>query len=385
MLRVAIVAGEPSGDLLAAGLLRALKAKAGRIAAEGIAGPRMRAEGCEAWESIDRLAVMGLPEIIRRYPELRALQRETVRRVIATRPDVFIGVDAPEFNLGIEVAVREAGIPTVHYVSPSVWAWREGRIRTILRGVDLMLTLFPFEARHFERYSLPVVCVGHPMVEELASAATRPQARAALEVPADTRLLALLPGSRMSELRHHAAPFLLAAAACRQAMPGLKVMVPLLTREAAASVQAAQARVAPGLAVDYVIGRSREVLAAADAALIVSGTATLEALLLDCPMVVAYRAHWLSYALIRPLIRIRRFALPNLLAEEDVVAECIQRNANPATMSARLLELLGDAEAARRQRGRFAAIRAALPAGASGRAADAVLALHERVRENSRR
>ncbi|MCG3200821.1 MAG: Lipid-A-disaccharide synthase [Gammaproteobacteria bacterium] len=383
MLRVAIVAGEPSGDLLAAGLLRALKAKSQGLAAAGIAGPRMRAQGCEAWESIDRLAVMGLPEIIRRYPELRALQRETVRRIIAMRPDVYIGVDAPEFNLGIEVEVRAAGIPTVHYVSPSVWAWREGRIRTILRGVDLMLTLFPFEARHFERYSLPVVCVGHPLVEELASAAARPRARAALEVPADTPLLALLPGSRMSELRHHAAPFLLAAAGCRRAMPALKVMVPLLTREAAASVQAVQARVAPGLAVDYVIGRSREVLAAADAALIVSGTATLEALLLDCPMVVAYRAHWLSYALIRPLIRTRRFALPNLLAEADVVPECIQRDAKPATMSARLLGLLGDAGSARRQRVGFAAIRAALPAGASGRAADAVLALRERVRENS--
>ncbi len=385
MLRVAIVAGEPSGDLLAAGLLRSLKARADRVEAEGIAGPRMRAAGCEAWAGIDRLAVMGLPEIIRRYPELRALQRETVRRVIAMRPDVFIGVDAPEFNLGMEVAVRAAGIPTVHYVSPSVWAWREGRIRTILRGVDLMLTLFPFEARHFERYSLPVECVGHPLVEELASAAARPQARARLGVPADARLLALLPGSRISELRHHAAPFLLAAAACRQAMPGLKVMVPLLTGEAAAAVKAVQARVAPDLAPDYVIGRSREVLAAADAALIVSGTATLEALLLDCPMVVAYRAHWLSYALIRPLIRIRRFALPNLLAEEDLVAECIQRAANPATMSARLLELLTGAEAAGRQRAGFAAIRAALPAGASGRAADAVLALHERLRENGGR
>jgi lipid-A-disaccharide synthase len=385
MLRVAIVAGEPSGDLLAAGLIRALRDRVEGLAVAGIAGPRMCAAGCEAWESIDRLAVMGLPEIIRRYPELKALQRETIRRVIAMRPDVFIGVDAPEFNLGIEVAVRGAGIPTVHYVSPTVWAWREGRIRTILRGVDLMLTLFPFEARHFERYSLPVVCVGHPLAEELAAGPTRHDARARLGLTADVRVLALLPGSRTSEQRHHAGPFLQAAAACRQAMPALKVMVPLLNEQAVAGVKAAQDRVAPDLAVDYVVGRSRDVLAAADAALIVSGTATLEALLLDCPIVVAYRAHWLSYALIRPLIRIRRFAMPNLLAGKDLVPECIQRDANPATMAARLLELLGDADAARRQREGFAAIRATLAIGASRRAADAVLALHERLRENSGR
>lgn len=379
MLRVAIVAGEPSGDLLAAGLLRAISARVA-TAAEGIAGPRMIEAGCRAWDGIERLAVMGLPEIIRRYPELRRLQRQTIERIIAMRPDVCIGVDAPEFNLGIEKAVRAAGIRTVHYVSPSVWAWREGRLRTIRAGVDLMLTLFPFEARYYEQRDIPVCFVGHPLVEELARVATRDECRASLGLDAGARVVAVLPGSRGSELRYHAEPFIAAVARCARQVRGLCAIVPVLDERAAAVMRGAAQRL--DVDVRIVIGRAREVLRAADAGLIASGTATLEALLLGCPMVVAYRVHWLSYGLIRPLIRIDRFALPNLLAGRAIVPERIQREATPASLAAALLPLLEDTGAADAQREAFRSVRGQFGLGASERAAQAVLKLLGRLGDN---
>lgn len=385
MLRVAIVAGEHSGDLLAAGLIRALRDRVGALEVSGIAGPAMQAEDCAVWDSIDRLAVMGLPEIIRRYPELKALQRETIARVIALRPDVFIGVDAPEFNLGLEIAVRAAGIPTVHYVSPSVWAWREGRLKTIRRGVDLMLTLFPFEASWFRDHTLPVEFVGHPLSDDLADGPTRAASRASLGWDAEEPVLAVLPGSRMSELKHHAEPFLKAAARCAERIAGLRVAVPLVDARAVERWRNAAAQYAPELAISTYVSRSRDVLAAADVALIASGTATFEALLLGCPMVIAYRGHWLSYALIRPLIRVNRFGLPNLLAGTDVVPECIQRDANAQTLADRLMALLGNAQARAAQRECFMRLKAQLGRGASDRAAAAVLALLGRLRENTGR
>lgn len=385
MLRVALIAGEPSGDLLGAGLLRALAMQSGPIDAQGIAGPAMIEAGCRAWDGIERLAVMGLPEIIRRYPELRRLQRQTIARVISMRPDVLIGIDAPEFNLGLEKAVRAAGIRTVHYVSPSVWAWREGRLKTIRAGVDLMLTLFAFEARYYHQRGIPVSFVGHPLVEELADAPDRATARAGLGIDAAQRVLAVLPGSRGSELKHHTGVFLLAAGLCAAQIPGLAVIVPVLSERAAAAIREVRQAVAPALDVRIEVGKTRQVLAAADAGLIASGTATLEALLLDCPMVVAYRVHWLSYLLIRPLIRIDRFALPNLLAGGDIVPECIQRAATPAALAAALMELLQGAGAASRQRENFRRLRSEMGGGASARAAAAVLGLTGALRDNGQR
>ncbi|MGQ0657695.1 MAG: lipid-A-disaccharide synthase [Chromatiales bacterium] len=385
MLRVGVVAGEPSGDLLAAGLVRALRARVDALEIMGIAGPAMEAAGCVAWERADRLAVMGLPEIIRRYPELRRLQRRTIEYFREIRPDVFVGVDAPEFNLGIEAALRAAGIPTVHYVSPTVWAWREGRLKTIRRAVDLMLALFPFEETYYRDQRLPVAYVGHPLADELAEPPGREAARRILGLDSGCAVLAVLPGSRGSEIRHHVRPFLEAAQICAEAEPDLQVAVALVSEVAVGVLREAQARYAPNLSLCIYPGRAREVLGAADAALIASGTATLEAMLLGCPMVVAYRAAWLSYLIIRPLIRISRFALPNLLAGEDIVPECIQGAAEPRRLARQLLPLLKSDVARACQRERFQALKAVLRRGASERAAEAVLALLQGVRDNSRR
>ncbi len=375
MRQVCIVAGEPSGDLLAAALIRALRARVSDLEFTGIAGPAMQAAGCAVWESLDPLSVMGVPEIIRRYPELRALQRRAIEHFRTLRPDVYIGVDAPEFNLGVEVALHAAGIRTAHYVSPTVWAWREGRLKNVRRGVDLMLTLFPFEEDYYRARGVPVAFVGHPLADELAVAPRRDDVRLALGLDGTRPLLALLPGSRGSELRHHAAPFLRTASLCAEAHPELQVAAPLVDAHAAAALEAARARFAPSLPMKLYAGRSREVLAAADIGLIASGTATLEAMLLGCPMVVAYRAAWLSYILIRPLIRISRFALPNLLAGEAIVPECIQGDARPCRMAREVLALLESSEAQARQRERFRALQGRLGRNASERAADAVLAL----------
>ena len=207
MLRIGVVAGEPSGDQLAAGLIAALRNRRPDLDAFGIAGPRMAASGCKVWQPMERLAVMGIGEIIARYPELKRLQRDTIAYFLAQRPDVFIGVDAPEFNLEVEEQLRRAGIRTVHYVSPTVWAWREGRLKKIRRAVDLMLTLFPFEETYYRSRDMAVRFVGHPLVDELSQGPGRAHARERLAIAPDAVVLALLPGSRGSELKHHAVPF----------------------------------------------------------------------------------------------------------------------------------------------------------------------------------
>jgi lipid-A-disaccharide synthase len=370
-----MVAGEPSGDLLGGGLIEALKKICGEVQVEGIAGPAMMAQGCAPWSSIDRLAVMGIPEIVRRYPELKALQRDTASRVLAMRPDVFIGIDAPEFNLDLEVMVRAAGVPTVHYVSPSVWAWREGRLRTIKRGVDLMLVLFPFEESYYAKRGQPVSFVGHPLVKELSFGPSRAGARTAMGMKPEEKLLAVLPGSRMSELKHHAEVFLHAALICIERIAGLRVAVAAIDARAETLLRDLQQRMFPSLPMLCLTGRSREIMAAADAGLIACGTATLEALLLDCPMVTAYRAHWVSYTLIRPLIRIDHFSLPNLLAGAEIVPECIQRDANPQRLADLLCELLENDGTASTQRRHFAEIRETLKTDANSRAAEAVMKL----------
>lgn len=375
MLQIGIVAGEPSGDRLAAGLIESLRARRPEARFVGIAGPKMVAAGCEQWASLDRLAVMGLPEILARYREIKAFQRHAIDFFRTLRPDVFIAVDAPEFNLGIEEALHADGIRTAHYVSPTVWAWREGRLKTIARAVDLMLVLFPFEEEYYRRRGLKARFAGHPMIDELESVPERAQARAALELTPGDAVLAVLPGSRMNELKHHAEAFLSTAAWCRDRMPALRIVMPLVDARAQEYVRDVQQRVAPDLPLSFHTGHAREALSAADAALVVSGTATLEAMLLNCPMVVAYRASWLSYCLIRPLVRIRRFALPNVLGGEEIVPEFIQGAVQPQRIGERLLPLLADGEARRRMLVRFAALRAQFPHGASDRAAAAVLDL----------
>ncbi|MFZ9585530.1 MAG: lipid-A-disaccharide synthase, partial [Pseudohongiellaceae bacterium] len=285
-MRIGILAGESSGDILGAGLMQALRERVADVRFEGIGGPLMEAQGLKSEVPMERLSVMGLVEPLRRLPELLAIRRRVVQHFLATPPDVFIGIDSPDFTLGIEEQLRARGIKTVHYVSPSVWAWRQGRIRKIVRAVDLMLTLFPFEAAFYRNHPLRVECVGHPLADLIPLQPDRRAAREALGLPQQAKVLAVLPGSRLSEVQRLAAVFLAAATRLLQPQPDLVILLPCATAAGRLFVQGlpeAHSLLATGQ-LRISLGDSREVMTAADAVLLASGTATLEALLLKLPM-----------------------------------------------------------------------------------------------------
>ncbi|MGE3482275.1 MAG: lipid-A-disaccharide synthase [Gammaproteobacteria bacterium] len=378
-LRIGIVAGEASGDLIGEGLIDAILRRAPGAVFEGVAGPRMAARGCRALYPMDRLAVMGLVEVLGRYRELRAARARLIEHFIADPPDVFVGIDAPDFNLGLEARLRAAGIPTVHYVSPTVWAWRRGRLPAIARAVDLMLALFPFEAEFYREHAIDVRYVGHHLADAIPDHTDARAARAALGLPAEGGLVALLPGSRESEVGRLAGTFVQAAHWCAQRRPGLRFAAPFATPATRARFEAVLAR-HPGLDCTLFDGRSREVMAAADAVLLASGTATLEAMLLKRPMVVAYRLAPLSYWLMKRMLYIDRYALPNLLAGEALVPEFVQDAATPPALGRALLDLLEAPGRVQALQERFGALHRALRQGANERAAEAVLDLVARRR-----
>ncbi|SDS55298.1 lipid-A-disaccharide synthase [Pseudomonas oryzae] len=369
-LKVALVAGEASGDILGAGLMQAIKARHPDVRFIGVGGPRMQAEGLDSYFPMERLAVMGLVEVLGRLPELLKRRRRLIRSLIAERPDVFIGIDAPDFNLGVELKLRQAGIRTVHYVSPSVWAWRQKRVLKIQRACDLMLTLFPFEAQFYEAQRVPVCFVGHPLADAIPLDAERSAARAALGLPAQGGVVALLPGSRGGEVERLGSLFLDAAERLRALRPGLRFVLPCASGERRAQLEAMLA--GRDLSLALLDGRSHEALAACDAVLIASGTATLEALLFKRPMVVAYRVAPLTYRILRRLVKSPYISLPNLLAGRLLVPELIQDAATPEALAATLSPLLDDGSA---QTESFDAIHRELRRGASERAAEAVLQL----------
>jgi len=368
-LHVALVAGEASGDLLGADLMRALKKQHGNIRFSGVGGAKMHAEGLTSAFPLERLAVMGLTEVLGRVPELLWRRAKLLKTLLADRPDVFIGIDAPEFNLGLELKLRRAAIKTAHYVSPSVWAWRRGRIKTIRKACDLMLCLFPFEADFYRQNGVPVRFVGHPLADRL-HATDKPSARAALGLAQNKPLLALLPGSRGGEVAQLGALFLDSAERLLQSVPDLHFVLPCAN--AARRRQIEQLRQGRTLPLTLLDGQAEQALAACDAVLIASGTATLEALLQQRPMVVAYRLSPLSYRLLHRLVKSPWFALPNLLAGRELVPELIQDAATPAALAAKVLPLLQDASAQTRE---FAAIGQALRQNASKCAAQALLEL----------
>lgn len=376
-MRIGMVAGEASGDLLGARLIEAIRARCPDAQFEGIAGSRMEAAGCRALASADQLAVMGLVEVLGHLPELLLLRRRIRRHFLAKPPDVFIGIDAPDFNLGLERRLRAAGILTVHYVSPTVWAWRAGRIPGIRASVDHLLTLFPFEADFHHRYGIPATFVGHPLADEIPPDSDPAAARAELGLPADGRVVALLPGSRKGEVKRLAEPFLRAAAQLRHADPALRFVAPMARPDLRALFEAVRARVAADLPVTVLEGRSREAMAAADVVLAASGTATLEALLLRRPVVVAYKmAPVTAWVLLRlRMLKVSSYSLPNLLAGEPLVPEFIQGEVEPSRLAAAVRGLLDDPARAAALRDRFAEIQRTLRRGASARAADAVLDL----------
>jgi len=375
MLRIGIVAGEASGDLLAGGLIKAILERHPDAVIEGIAGPCMQQQGARSLYPLERLSVMGLFEVLGRYRELSRMRRDLIRYFIDNPPDVFIGVDAPDFNHVIEARLKARGIKTVHYVSPSVWAWRQYRLRKIKQAVDLMLTLFPFEAKFYQQQDIPVRFVGHPLADMIPLQTDQQQARQALALEQADEVLAILPGSRVSEVSRLADCFVQTAVSCVAQRPGLKLLVPLVNEPTRKLFEQAVKRHAPALPVTLVTGRSREVMAAADVVLLASGTAALEAMLLKKPMVVAYRLSALSYPLARLLVKVDSVSLPNLLAGEQLVPELIQGQANPEQLSRAVLTYFEQPQLAAELRQRFKAIHKTLQLDASQCAAESILEL----------
>jgi lipid-A-disaccharide synthase len=373
-LRVAICAGETSGDLLGAALMQALRERRPEIEFRGVPGPRMRAAGCTALAGIEDLSVMGLFELLPHLPRLLALRARLARELAEWQPDLFIGVDYPGFNLGLAVRLKARGIRTVQYVSPQVWAWRQGRVRVMARALDLVLCLLPFEPAFYARHGVTAQFVGHPLADQIPVESQRVSARARLGLRADAQVLALLPGSRMGEIERSGPEFLSAARWLRQQLPDLKLIAPMASAPASAAFNALGAE-AEG--VQLLDGQAREALQAADAALVTSGTATLEALLCGCPMVVAYRAARLSAWLIRTfkLVRLPYYSLPNLLSGEALVPEFLQEAVQGPALGSALLALLTHPERGAQLRTRFAAIHATLKQDGARRAADYILAL----------
>jgi lipid-A-disaccharide synthase len=371
---IALVAGEASGDSLGASLIRAIAARCPEARFVGIGGPKMIAAGIDSWFPQEKLAVRGLVEVLKHLRELFAIRAALVRRLRAERPAVFIGIDAPDFNLGLETKLKRAGIPTMHYVSPTVWAWRAGRIRKIARAVSHMLVLFPFETKPFEAARIPVTFVGHPLAEEIPLDSPRAAAREALRVRRDRQVVALLPGSRQSEIEMMAPPFLAAAKRIHAERPDVAFLVPFATRETRELFELEIARAdARALPMSLLFGHAHEAMAASDVVLVASGTATLEAALVKRPMVVAYRLSPLTYRIVRRLIRIPYVALPNILAGRFVVPEFLQDEASPEVLAQALLNALDDRTLEPALAATFAAMHRTLAQGAADRAADVVM------------
>jgi lipid-A-disaccharide synthase len=371
-----MVAGEASGDQLGAHLMAALKARRASIAFAGIGGPKMAAQGFESRFPMEKLSVRGYAEALRHYREIMAIRRRLAAALIAERPDLFIGVDSSDFNLGLEERLKHAGIPTVHYVSPSVWAWRRWRVKRVARAVSRILVMFPFEAPLYEKAGVPVTYVGHPLADVIPLEPNKLEARAQLRLPARKLIVALLPGSRRSEMHYMGTSFLLAAHRFRQEVHDVHFVCPTVTRETRDMFErAVHENQRADLPLTLLFGHSHEALAAADLALVASGTATLEAALFKTPMVIAYRQSPLTWALMRSMLYLPYVGMPNVLAGEKLVPELLQGDATPAGLAAALLALLRDGAAQARQVERFTEFHHLLRQNTAEKAADAVLEL----------
>ncbi len=380
-VRVGMVAGEASGDQLAAHLIAALNARRPDLRFFGIGGPRMAAQGFEAQVPMDKLAVRGYAEALRHYPEIMGIRRRFAGRLLADPPALFIGVDASDFNLDLERELKDAGVPAVHYVSPSVWFWRGWRMRRIARSVTHLLVMFPFEAPLYERAGVPVTYVGHPLADLIPLEPDKAAARAQLRLPSGKLIVALLPGSRRSELHYMAEAFVLAAHRFRQEVPDVHFVCPTATRETRDQFERIiHAHERSDLPLTLLFGHSHEALAAADLALVASGTATLEAALFKTPMVIVYRQSPITWALMRVMMYLPYVGMPNILAGERLVPELLQGRASPAALAAALLDLMNDAEAQRRQVEKFREIHVMLRQNTAEKAAEAVLAVLDRGR-----
>jgi lipid-A-disaccharide synthase len=376
-LRVGLVAGEASGDTLGAGLIYALRRLAPDAEFFGVAGPKMRAAGCEAWEPSESLAVMGLFEILRDLPRLVRLLGRLRRSFIDARPDVFVGIDAPDTNLRLARHLHAAGIPTVQYVSPQVWAWRQSRVHGIRKSVDLVLCLLPFEKRFYDEQGVAAEFVGHPLADAIPLDVDRSRARAELDLPADAQIVALLPGSRRGEVWRLAGDFAKTAQWLAAKRPDLEFVAPMANALVADVFAAALERIAPRVKVRLFDGRAQTVLIAADVVLVASGTASLEAALCKRPMVVVYRLGAMTVWVLKRLnlVKSKFFAQPNLLADRRVVGEYFQAEIVPESIGAELLMWLDEAPRREALEQEFLRVHVGLKRDASARAAEAVFAL----------
>lgn len=375
--RIGIVANEPSGDQLGAGLIRAIRARCPDARFEGVAGPEMLAEGCSSLVPMEQLSVMGLVEVVSHLPKLLAIRRHLAQHFLRNRPRVFIGVDAPDFNLGLEAWLHRAGIKTVHYVSPTVWAWRSGRVKTLRRSVDLMLSVFQFETEFLEQHGVPVRYVGHPLAGEIGLTPDRKSARSRLGLDQEGILMALLPGSRVSEVRSLSTVFIESARWCLRRRPDLHFVAPLVNTTVRGLFEEALRKTAADLRVTLVDGNSRDVLSAADLVLTASGTATLEAMLHKRPMVVAYRLNPLTYRIAKTLklLKVPYVAMANLLAGEELAPEFIQDACRPEAIGAALMEFVDRPRRVAEIQSRYLAIHREMRVDVGDRAAAEVLEL----------
>ena len=370
---VGIVAGEASGDGLAATLIHAVRARCPNVRFAGIAGPRMEAAGCAAWYPLEKLAVRGFSEVVAHLPELLRIRRELRARLLRERIPLFVGVDAPDFNLGLERKLKRNGVRTVHFVSPSVWAWRRERLRTIGESVHRMLVLFPFEPPLYEQAGIPVTYVGHPMAQDAATHMTRRETRDVLRIRPSAPVFALLPGSRMSEIEMHAGLVLDTAAWLHEARGDVQFLVPFATRATRDAFESAMHRTGHAtLPVTLLYGHAEDALRAADVAVVASGTATLEAALARCPHVIFYRVSPLTAWMVARKLLLPYVGLPNVLAGRFVVPEFLQTQATPHNLAQAALNLFDDTVTRRRLEALFAGFANELRADTGGLAGEAV-------------
>lgn len=373
--RIVVVVGEPSGDRLGAQLVTELRKLHPDLEVEGVFGNEMINAGCLQLHSMDTLAVMGLVEPILNLQSILRLRKWIINYIIQDPPDLFIGIDAPDFNLNLEKVLHAVGVQTVHYVSPSVWAWRQGRIHNIKKSVDLMLTLFPFEKDFYEQHAVPVCYTGHPTADLIPLEHDKIAAKVALGLEPDDQVLAVLPGSRNSEMKHMVPIYLETIKILRQEKPNLKVVVPLVYAAYETYIEFWKNKIIPDLNIKYVLKDSFAVMRVADFALVTSGTATLEVMLHKVPMIVAYKTDWVTYQVVKRLVKVKYIALPNLLADAPLVPEYIQKDAIPHSLANALLDLMGNVELQKAQMHKFYALHKELQQNASVVAARAISGL----------
>jgi lipid-A-disaccharide synthase len=375
-VRIAMVAGEASGDQLGEHLLRALNERLPNLETFGIGGPKMIGQGFDSWYPLERLAIRGYVEVLRSIPGLVRLRRELKSRLLAHPPDLFVGIDAPDFNLDLEVGLRKRGVPTVQYVGPAIWAWRAGRIHKIRRAADKVLALFPFEVQMYEKADVPVVYVGHPLADEFPDVPDRESARDQLRLRPETTVLALLPGSRQSEVSQMGELMIQTAMLVNNQLSNVHFLVPLVSRETRLIFEGHLYRLhAENLPLTILYGHAHDAMVAADAVLVASGTATLEAALLKRPMVITYRMPDASAWIMRRKAYLPYVGLPNILAGEFVVPELLLDDATPENLAQALVNLAGDKIVRSRLEKRFGALHALLRRNTAERAAEAILAM----------